>query len=159
MDLNTFVAGSVDHEGEAVDIDPRLRVGGFIGMGLLGLCVAFLYLGRLQVDPADPASASFAWFASSVVRWSLDLGGHAQTVFFVAFAALISAAGLAIATRGFSRARRGGLIGVYAVHLSGLLAAVPPGVALLAFISAASAVIALVVLALAILIVGLTAGR
>lgn len=150
MRLAHLVNTAVPHETTPAAVDPRLRFGAFVGMGLLAAYAATLWLmwsaQDLNRHPID------AWFAGDWLTWAFTLGGHAQLAFRLVLATLMLSVALAVITRGFREARLPGLLAVYGIHLAGLAAAVPLVVAILVIGLMVVAVIVAVVVGAAVML-------
>lgn len=156
--LRHLVERAVVHEDVPVPIDPRLRMGAWIGTGLLAAYASFLWFGWAWFSPARGGTGIPG--ASAVVDLCLGFGGWGPVVFRATIAVLVGTAALAAATGGFVRARLPGHWCVYAIHVLGFLAGLPLLVSVLAvvivvaFYVAVGLLIAAVVIGVLVAVIG-----
>jgi hypothetical protein len=129
--LRDLVDQAVTHESVPAAIDGRLRRFAYLGVALLAVADGFLavtlLLPALATEHQRPPAVLVGW---DLLQRCLRLDGHAQAVFAVGVAALAGAVLLAAVTRGFTIGRGRSHLASLLVGLAGLVAIVPPTVAL-----------------------------
>jgi hypothetical protein len=147
LSLSGLLGRAARYEALPAPVDRRLTVLGWTGSLLLAAVLAFLAVAPEHLDPAG-RHAGFFLFGRGVFAAVLDAGGRAGVVLPAGWAALASAAVLAVWTSGYRRGRRWQQVAILAVGLLGTLAAVPVAVALV--VAALNLVIWLAVLGVAV---------
>ena len=129
--LRDLVDQASTHERLAATIDERLRRFAYLGCALLvvadGYLTAALRFLALAKDGQRPPAALVGW---GVFQRALQLDGRARAVLAAGLAALGAAVVLAVVTRGFTTGRLWSHLGSLLVGLAGLVAIVPPAIAL-----------------------------
>ncbi len=124
VSLSDLVARSVDHERLPVEVDPRLRIGAWVGLGLL--VVAFVSRWwALQSHPGSEEASPSVLLARSAVSAFYPPGVMGAALVAAVGAATAAAAGVAWQTRAFRRASRLGHYAVFGVFTTGLVASFP----------------------------------
>jgi hypothetical protein len=129
--LRDLVDRASTHERLPAPIDGRLRRLAYLGSGLLVAFDGFLAMGlrwpSLAGQAPRPPAALVGW---GVLRRAVQLDGHARAALPVGLAVLAAAVVLAVVTHGFTSGRPWSHLGSLLVGLTGLVAIVPPGMAL-----------------------------
>ncbi len=110
-------------------VEWRLRRSAWLGVLLLAALVAYLWGSWRLLDLSDQARPAFVLTGWGLLRDTIRLHGYAHLVYQAAVATLGAAMVIAAATRGFRARRVWEHLGIFAVGIAGLLAAVPLGVA------------------------------
>jgi hypothetical protein len=157
--LRNLVDEAFSYEDLPASIDGRLRRFACLGTALLVVANGYLALALWLSAPTGegqrPSAVLIGW---GVLQRAIQLDGHARAVFSVGLVALVGAAILAVATRGFTIGRLWSHLGSLLVGLAGLAATVPPAVALTVIFANALLWFVIAVLAFAVgsaLLVGL----
>jgi hypothetical protein len=160
--LRDLVDQSVAHQSLPAPIDGRLRRLAWVGAAFLlvanGYLALALQLPMLAEQVQRPPAALVGW---GVLQRAIHLDGHAPTVFAAGVATLAAAVVLAVTTRGFTIGRLWSHVGSLLVGLAGLVAILPPGVALAIILANIVAWFVIAVVAFALgsaLLAGLVSG-
>jgi hypothetical protein len=129
--LRDLVDQASTHERLLATIDERLRRFAYLGGALLviadGYLAAALRFPALAKDGQRPPAALVGW---DVLQRALQLDGKARAALAAGLAALAAAVVLALVTRGFTIGRLWSHLGSLLIGLAGLVAIVPPAIAL-----------------------------
>ncbi len=149
--LQDLVDRAVVREAMPAPVDRRLRRLAWTGMALLGGLAAYLGIASRLTLLSEPGRRPLVWVVGwGTLRATVQLHGHARTVFLSSLAILAAATVLAVATRGFRSAGVGAQLATFAVGVLGLGAAVPLAVAVAILVANAVILAALVLLAFAV---------
>lgn len=134
--LRDLVDQASTHERLPATIDGRLRRFAYLGCALLvvadGYLAAALRFPALAREGQRPPAALVGW---GVLQRTLRVDGQARAVLAAGLAALAAAVVLAVVTRGFTTGRLWSHLGSLLVGLAGLVAIVPPAVALVILVA------------------------
>lgn len=129
--LQDLVDQASTYERLPTTIDGRLRRFAYLGGALLvvadGYLAMVLRLPALAHEHQRPPAALVGW---GVLQRAVQLDGHARAVLAGGLATLAAAVVLAVVTRGFTTGRLWSHLSSLLVGLAGLVAIVPPAVAL-----------------------------
>jgi hypothetical protein len=123
--LAELVEQAVPYESMPAPIDPRLRRGAFIGIGLVAIFVVMTHIAVATIDPSGPRPGFLQWFGWHFLVSVTSLGGYYRAALALAYTVLAEAGLLAIFTGGIRSAGMWGHRGACAVFVAGLIAAVP----------------------------------